>query len=77
MQKRLDTRNAISKGSTNIFSRVYQCDWHELLDERDNCVLDLGEYRDEGVFLSYSRNPLVQPAWKRAVIRLGIMFKLW
>ncbi len=78
IQKRLDTRNAIQKGNTNIFQHITQTDWLETLETRNNCILDSGGgYHNEAIFQSYNRSGLNQAVWKILLIRFGIFLRIW
>lgn len=74
MQKRLDIRNAlISKKNGQAFSHIKQTNWHELLEDRKDCLFDEGniEFYKNMPEIKIKRNIILDFA-KIILIKLGI-----
>lgn len=76
MQARLDVRNSLANKKAGVcFKHVKETDYHELLEDRENCVNDdnIKIYKMETLQV---RNSIKQSLLKRIILRLGILLRI-
>lgn len=71
MQKRLDLRNNLSTKKEGLaFRHVTQTDWHELLADENDVIVDDGNLNTYHALTT--RNSLKQAWWKNLSMEIGV-----